>query len=201
MDNTKRMSEIQILSPDGKSRTIALDRESFSLGRSRGTELSFPEDTGLSRHHLTIERCGEDWTVRDLGSRNGTVLNGIPITTPAVLKPGDKISAGHLIIIYGEANGHNPVVVFDSAVDSEAMTGSRKAISDSATVFTALEDAMKRDSGSDSGDAGPKAVAINHMSALIRAGNELAGHRPLPELFRFILDLPSKPSRPIGAYS
>ncbi|HYA18279.1 MAG TPA: SpoIIE family protein phosphatase [Bryobacteraceae bacterium] len=180
------MNELQILSPDGKTRTIPLDRDSFSLGRSRGTELSFPDDTGLSRQHLTIERCGDNWIVRDLGSRNGTVLNGVPISGEAVLKPGDKISAGHLIIICGEANGHEPVVVFDPAEG----TGSHKAMSDSATVFTALEDAMKRDvSGSDSGDSGPRALAVNHMSALIRAGNELAGHRPLPELFKFILDL------------
>jgi serine phosphatase RsbU (regulator of sigma subunit) len=82
------------------------------------------------------------------------------------------------------------VVVFDPGESP----GHHNTISDGATVFTALEDAMKRDvlgdsAGSDSGDSGSKALAMNHMSALIRAGNELAGHRPLPELFKFILDL------------
>jgi serine phosphatase RsbU (regulator of sigma subunit) len=187
------MSELQILSPDGKSRTIPLDRDSFSLGRSRGTELSFPDDTGLSRHHLTIERApegGDRWLVRDLGSRNGTALNGVRIEGEALLKPGDKISAGHLIIIYGEGNAHNPLVVFDP----EDTAGTDGSISEGATVYTALKEAINRDasrdaSASDSGDAQPRALAINHMSALIRAGNELAGHKPLPELFRFILDL------------
>jgi serine phosphatase RsbU (regulator of sigma subunit) len=42
---------------------------------------------------------------------------------------------------------------------------------------------------SDGGVVDPQLLAASHVSALIRAGNELAGNRPLPELFRFILDL------------
>ncbi|HEX4276346.1 MAG TPA: SpoIIE family protein phosphatase, partial [Bryobacteraceae bacterium] len=42
---------------------------------------------------------------------------------------------------------------------------------------------------SDGGIAEAQMLAASHVSALIRAGNELAGNRPLPELFRFILDL------------
>ena len=35
----------------------------------------------------------------------------------------------------------------------------------------------------------PSGLASTQVAALIRAGNELSGNRPLPELFRFILDL------------
>ncbi len=38
-------------------------------------------------------------------------------------------------------------------------------------------------------DSAAESLAASHVSALIRAGNELSGHRPLPELFRFILEL------------
>jgi sigma-B regulation protein RsbU (phosphoserine phosphatase) len=196
----QRMNELQILSPDGKSRVIPLDRDSLSLGRSRGTELSFPDDTGLSRHHLTIDRTPNGWALRDLGSRNGTVVNGIRITDSTLLKPGDRISAGHLVITYDATRASDPVVVFDP--DDSTVQGT---VSDSATVFTDLGDVIRSSSSPDdvaqgeasdggSGDSGSKArggsqISALALSALIRAGNELAGHKPLPELFRFILDL------------
>jgi len=45
----------------------------------------------------------------------------------------------------------------------------------------------------------PQLLAASHISALVRAGNELAGNRPLPELFRFILDLAIQAYRPTAA--
>src|SRR5580658_3403915 len=94
------MKELQILSPDGNSRSFPLEGETISLGRSNTAELSFPDDSGLSRQHLLIEREGDGWAIRDLGSKNGTVVNGVRLTDRAPLKPGDKITAGHLILIY-----------------------------------------------------------------------------------------------------
>jgi sigma-B regulation protein RsbU (phosphoserine phosphatase) len=52
-------------------------------------------------------------------------------------------------------------------------------------VTTKLDGVLK-----DDGEiAEAQLLAVSHVSALVRAGNELAGNRPLPELFRFILDL------------
>ncbi len=62
--------ELAITSPDGKSSTIPLDGDSISLGRSSANELCYPEDVGLSRQHLALERDGADWVLRDLGSKN-----------------------------------------------------------------------------------------------------------------------------------
>ncbi|HEY3825962.1 MAG TPA: SpoIIE family protein phosphatase [Bryobacteraceae bacterium] len=174
------MKELQILSPDGKNRFIPLETERISLGRSTTVELSYPDDTGLSRQHLAIERDGDGWALRDLGSKNGTMLNGVKVTERAPLKPGDKITAGHLILVYDGAASRTskPVVVFDNRED----TGEHKP---SSTVVTHLESVIKGDGGL----AEAETLAASHVSALVRAGNELAGNRPLPELFRFILDL------------
>ncbi len=174
------MKELQILSPDGNTRVVPLDREQLSVGRSATAELSFPDDSGLSRQHLVIEKDGEGWAIRDLGSKNGTVVNGVRLAGRAPLKTGDRITAGHLILIYDSTSskGSRPVVFFDSEEEPEQHTSS-------STVITDLGDVIKQDvESSDSHNA-----AASHVSALIRAGNELAGHRPLPELFRFILDL------------
>jgi sigma-B regulation protein RsbU (phosphoserine phosphatase) len=168
--------EIQILSPDGQTRIVPLDCERISLGRSSITELCYPDDSGLSRQHLAFEKQGDEWVIKDLGSKNGTLLNGVRIASAQILKPGDRVTAGHLILIFDSATTRatRPVVFFEDVADDQA-TSSSTVISGLADVIQA--DAVKPEAGS------------AHVSALIRAGNELAGQRPLPELFRFILGL------------
>jgi hypothetical protein len=48
----------------------------------------------ISRRHARIECDGEQATIEDLGSRNGTRLNGVPIERPHVLRDGDRIGIG-----------------------------------------------------------------------------------------------------------
>jgi phosphoserine phosphatase RsbU/P len=175
------MKELQILSPDGKNRMIPLEGDRICLGRSTTVELSYPNDSGLSRQHMVLERDGNGWAVTDLGSKNGTMLNGKPVTARTPLNSGDRIMAGHLILICdGMTRPTSPIVVFDTGADTET-SGS---VTSSTTVITNLEGIMKADAKS-----GSQGFAAAQVSALIRAGNELAGQRPLPELFRFILDL------------
>lgn len=173
------MKELQILSPDGKSRQFPLQGERLSLGRSTSAELSFPEDNGLSRRHLSLERDGDGWAITDLASKNGTILNGQKLAGRAPLKSGDRITAGHLILIYDSASARQsrPVVVFDPKDDADDQDFSATVVTDLAGLIKA--DAARNEAG----------AAAHQISALIRAGNELAGQRPLPELFRFILDL------------
>ena len=59
---------------------------------------------------------GTHWTAVDLGSKNGTMLNGQPLTAKTTLKSGDRIMAGHLILICDGLSSRtsNPVVIFDA---------------------------------------------------------------------------------------
>ena len=174
------MKELQILSPDGKNRVIPLDGDRICLGRATTVELSYPNDSGLSRQHMALERDGDRWTAVDLGSKNGTTLNGHPLTAKTVLKSGDRIMAGHLILICdgSVSRPSNPVFVFDASDPSDGIS--------STTVITSLEGIMRADADTKGKGQG---LASAQVAALIRAGNELAGDRPLPELFRFILEL------------
>jgi sigma-B regulation protein RsbU (phosphoserine phosphatase) len=171
--------ELHIQCPDGQMKTIALTGERLSIGRSSAAELCFPEDAGLSRQHFAFENEGEDWTVQDLGSKNGTFVNNIPLKARLILKPGDRITAGHLVIVYSPnaANANDGVVVFEGS-DTNSPTTS--------TVITSLEGALTNQTMAIE-RGGPKSSAP--MQALIRAGQELAENRPLNELFPVILDL------------
>ena len=71
--------ELVIRNIDGKNVTVPLDRDRISLGRSSVNELCYPDDAGLSRQHLALTRTDSEWFVEDLGSTNGTLLNGQPL--------------------------------------------------------------------------------------------------------------------------
>jgi len=69
-----------------------------TLGRHESNLLSFPNNVRLSRHHLVLQRSGDSWSVRDLETKNGTLVNGLPIHGECPLQPGDLITAGSLLI-------------------------------------------------------------------------------------------------------
>ena len=56
-------------------RTIRLTAESTIIGRSSSAEVTV-SDTGVSRQHLEIQRVGSRWFARDLGSTNGSYVDG-----------------------------------------------------------------------------------------------------------------------------
>src|SRR2546427_1761198 len=133
--NKNMVSELLIQCPDGQMKTIPLTGERLAVGRSSVAELCFPEDAGLSRQHFAFESQGDDWTVQDLGSKNGTFVNNIPLKARLVLRPGDRVSAGHIVLTFDPAAGPPGagVVVFDGS-DSTSPTTS--------TVVASLEGAL-----------------------------------------------------------
>lgn len=160
--------------PNGRIRPHALEGARACVGRSEANELSFPDDAELSRHHLAFEVSGSGWTVTDLGSKNGTYVNGRRLTRPHLLSPGDLVTAGRLSIEFEPAAAQESKDVL--------FIEEREELQD-ATMVTNLSQALT--------DSGPAAEAerSRHVNALVRAGRELAMHRPLEELFGIILDL------------
>jgi sigma-B regulation protein RsbU (phosphoserine phosphatase) len=168
--------ELLIQGPDGQTKTVPLSGR-LTVGRSSTAEISYPDDGGLSRQHFAFEPEGENWTVQDLGSKNGTFVNNIPLKAKLALKPGDRVTAGHLIVVFSP-DGRIPepgVVVFDGEEEKGSAT----------TVTTSLEGALNQTMVLEK--AGAKASAP--MQALIRAGQVLSENKPLSELFPVILDL------------
>jgi FHA domain len=76
-----------------------LDSERVTVGTLESNELVVDAD-GVSRVHAVFERFGEAWLVRDLGSRNGTFVNGGRIIGERALHSGDEIVLGRLRLLF-----------------------------------------------------------------------------------------------------
>jgi hypothetical protein len=67
------------------------------------------DDPSVSRTHLLLEQLGGAWFVEDLGSRNGTYLNGQRINGRRVVQPGDEIRLGVArVVLRGVRAGSGP---------------------------------------------------------------------------------------------
>lgn len=64
------------------------------VGRDVTNDIVVAGDRSLSRYHFQIRVWGDEYFIEDCGSRNGTFLNGSPISTPRKLTNGDVVSAG-----------------------------------------------------------------------------------------------------------
>jgi hypothetical protein len=67
-----------------------MDADVINIGRAADCEIALPERP-VSRYHARIRRDGERYLVEDLGSKNGTRLNGAPVHGSAWLQDGDEI--------------------------------------------------------------------------------------------------------------
>jgi two-component system cell cycle response regulator len=84
-----------ILGPDAGARVVL--RQSVETGRDPACELPLHDDNVSWRHARIEDRGCDEWAIVDLGSTNGTLLNGQPCAG-AILKPGDRIFIGTTVI-------------------------------------------------------------------------------------------------------
>jgi phosphoserine phosphatase RsbU/P len=74
-----------------------LEAESIVIGRSSKCAIQIPDGT-VSKEHAEVARHGERWTIRDLGSRNGTRVNGNEARVATPIQAGDRIEIGHVLL-------------------------------------------------------------------------------------------------------
>jgi hypothetical protein len=71
-----------------------LTGELMTIGREASHAIALVNDMGVSRTHAQIIRQGDQTLIEDLGSTNGTYVNGIRISAPTPIKPGDTLQLG-----------------------------------------------------------------------------------------------------------
>ncbi len=81
------------------SRRLLVPPAGGVVGRSRDCEIVL-EDTGVSRHHAELRPSAEGWTVADLGSTNGVLVNGREIRGAQLLQSGDRLELGTTQIVF-----------------------------------------------------------------------------------------------------
>lgn len=90
--------DLRVLAGPYKGRVFSFTQpDTFLVGRTGDAHLYLPEDKFFSRHHCLLEITPPHCFLRDLGSTNGTFVNGQKVTE-AFLQNGDQIQGGHTVL-------------------------------------------------------------------------------------------------------
>ena len=91
---------LEVWRPEGATLCPLGDSAQVVIGRDAACEISFPEDAQMSRRHAVIEKLPVGWSIRDLSSRNGTVVRGERVVTTRPLEDRDEILVGRSRLVF-----------------------------------------------------------------------------------------------------
>jgi len=163
--------ELLLKSSEGERR-IKVERERTTLGRSRDADIFIP-DQWLSRMHAEILLDRGGLVIADLGSKNGTLVNGSRIQGPTPLRKGDQIKLGdHMVTVQWS--------LADEETEDDIQAVGTRVFS----VRTLQEGVLKAPSSAED------LVRKNRvLTVLSGAAAALLAHKPISETFDQILDI------------
>lgn len=166
METTPPRAEVTIYSPLLTPFRQTLRPESTSIGRA--SECTIPiRDRYLSRKHAEILSVGANWILKDLGSANGTYLNGARVEKDTRLTPGDRIRLGDTEIVF---------MTFEHTTDRYL------AIADTAVQPSIAIPVQEIDIKANDPVDLPRLQTLNSLA------RDLLEDRPLFDLFGFIVE-------------
>src|SRR6185295_18375370 len=92
------MAKLVLLVPNGTTLDVPLDRERMTIGRRADNEICLP-NLAVSGEHAVVVTILTDSFLEDLGSTNGTLVNGRPIAKH-FLRDRDQIDIGRQLLVY-----------------------------------------------------------------------------------------------------
>jgi serine phosphatase RsbU (regulator of sigma subunit) len=155
----------------GRTLSWKLEAPLVLLGRSSTCDIHLP-DASVSRRHAEIVRHDDRLLVRDLGSRNGTRVDGVPVREPAALAAGARLELGDVELLV-----------------TEDVPGQRVELPARAQVSTAVRlraDHLVEARVAERGGASPL------VALLAAAGQVLVLPRPLAETCDEILEIAAR---------
>jgi two-component system NtrC family sensor kinase len=106
-----------VLQGPDKGRRFELPDAQTLIGR--GSDQLPLTDNTVSRRHAELHPRGEDWILKDLGSSNGTYVNGIRVDNTYGLKLGDQIRVGRSLLVFGAQPGISRISSKNVALSGE----------------------------------------------------------------------------------
>src|SRR3954467_15557492 len=97
------MGVIEVWSQRGRDRVVDLEGASQMIGSNSESASIAIDDSTVSGLHASLTRVGTTWLVCDLGSRNGTRLNGGPLTKSRQLRDRDEIHIGRTRLVFRDS--------------------------------------------------------------------------------------------------
>lgn len=96
-DRSRHWDLVIVAPPSRVGETYTVDEE-LTVGRGAGCAVVLPDDTFVSQVHARVFTRGSDPYIEDLGSTNGTTLNGEAIAEPTRLRRGDRVQFGETVM-------------------------------------------------------------------------------------------------------
>ncbi len=108
-------SQFQLIMRSGPTPGAAftLEGDQMSIGRDSTNDIVI-NDAEISRRHARLTFQGGKFVLEDLGSTNGTFVNGQRLAGPRVLKAGEVVSFGEQIVLVFEASTFDPAATVAS---------------------------------------------------------------------------------------
>lgn len=157
---------------------VELLKEAFTIGRSSNNDLTF-NNLSLSRHHAKILHDGEKWSLEDSGSRNGTFLNGIRLNQNSLLKHGDVIQLGEIVLRF-----------IDPLSERLQVTDTSPSLGMNATFMLDTDKLNLRKYTQEAKSGGfTAALDENIWPALNQAAAALITHYPIDKLVEVVMDI------------
>jgi pSer/pThr/pTyr-binding forkhead associated (FHA) protein len=111
-------SHLEVWSPSGRE-LIPLGEERVTIGKSSTNLVALAHDSTVSRLHAVLENLGSAWSLRDVGSRNGTFVNGEKIGQERVLRSGDEVRVGNSRLVFWDSRAAGDTALADATVSAE----------------------------------------------------------------------------------
>ena len=176
------MLVLTVMQGPDKGKTFELpDDEPQLVGRS--SEALPLTDNTVSRRHAEMTPDDGRWYIRDLGSQNGTWVNGVRIAERTQLKPGDQIRVGATLFGFGKGEA-------DAASSRIRLLRGREAGANVERTLPSNEDSMILS------EPEPRQSAIDHLRVIYRVTTLTSRPASRQELLERVLDLVFAEFRP-----
>jgi serine phosphatase RsbU (regulator of sigma subunit) len=158
---SKTRVRFTVYQPGLSPQQVTLPAANITLGRASDCTIPI-KDRFLSRRHAEILNERGAWYVRDCGSVNGTMLNGVKLVEATLLHPGDRIALGDSEVVFHSDETTSQFIAIET--DSHATN----------LAISVDDDEKERSS--------EKTQIVSTLAL------EFLADRPMSELFDFILD-------------